>query len=151
MRGIHRWPVNCPYKGPVKRKKFPFDDVIMMSATFEKPIDKRLIECFFWTYLAGLVDSHRWGDTSTRLNAEYFAIYFGLTWTMGISAVFFVHAPFPSTNGGQIACRKGCARRPWESLYWIRMAGYQTFLWTNNKASPRGTFVISNEVQVGSS
>ena len=27
--GIHRWPVNSPHKGPVTRKMFPFDDVIM--------------------------------------------------------------------------------------------------------------------------
>ena len=29
MRGIHRGPVNSPHKGPVTRKMFPFDDVIM--------------------------------------------------------------------------------------------------------------------------
>ena len=29
MRGIHRWPVNSPHKGPVARKMFPFDGVIM--------------------------------------------------------------------------------------------------------------------------
>ena len=29
VRGIHRGPVNSPHKGPVTRKKFPFDDVIM--------------------------------------------------------------------------------------------------------------------------
>ena len=29
MWGIHRWPVNSPHKGPVTRKMFPFDDVIM--------------------------------------------------------------------------------------------------------------------------
>ena len=28
-RGIHRWPVNSPHKGPVTQKMFPFDDVIM--------------------------------------------------------------------------------------------------------------------------
>ena len=28
-RGIHRWPVNSPHKGPVTRKMVPFDDVIM--------------------------------------------------------------------------------------------------------------------------
>ena len=27
--GIHRWPVNSPYKGPVSRKMFQFDVVIM--------------------------------------------------------------------------------------------------------------------------
>ena len=31
LRGIQRWPVNSPHKGPVTRKMFPFDDVIMKS------------------------------------------------------------------------------------------------------------------------
>ena len=31
LRGIHRWPVNSPHKGPVTRKMFPFDDVIMFG------------------------------------------------------------------------------------------------------------------------
>ena len=30
MRGIHRSPVNSPYKRPVTRKMFPFDDIIMV-------------------------------------------------------------------------------------------------------------------------
>ena len=29
VRGIHRWPVNSPHNGPVTRKMFPYDDVIM--------------------------------------------------------------------------------------------------------------------------
>ena len=29
VRGIHRWPVNFPQKGPVTQKMFPFDDVLM--------------------------------------------------------------------------------------------------------------------------
>ena len=29
VRGIHRWPVDSPHKGPVMWKMFPFDDVIM--------------------------------------------------------------------------------------------------------------------------
>ena len=31
FRGIHRWPVNSPHKGPVMRKRFPFDDVIIVQ------------------------------------------------------------------------------------------------------------------------
>ena len=31
--GIHRRTVNSPHKGPVTRKIFPFDDVIMVTAT----------------------------------------------------------------------------------------------------------------------
>ena len=32
-RRIHRWPVNSPHKGPVTRKMFSFDDVIMICNT----------------------------------------------------------------------------------------------------------------------
>ena len=28
VRGVHRWSVDSPHKGPVTRKMFPFDDVI---------------------------------------------------------------------------------------------------------------------------
>ena len=35
VRGIRRWPVNSTRKGPVTRKVFPFDDVIMCSASIE--------------------------------------------------------------------------------------------------------------------
>ena len=34
VRGIHRWPVNSPHKGPVRRKIFPLDDVIMLVSSF---------------------------------------------------------------------------------------------------------------------
>ena len=30
VREIHRWPVNSQRKGPVTRKMFPFDDIIMV-------------------------------------------------------------------------------------------------------------------------
>ena len=33
VRGSHRWPVNSPRKGPVTRKMFPFDDVIIETKT----------------------------------------------------------------------------------------------------------------------
>ena len=32
VRGINRWPVNSPHKGPVTRKLFPFDDVITTTS-----------------------------------------------------------------------------------------------------------------------
>ena len=32
VRGIHRWPVASSHKGPVTRKMFPFDDVIVSPA-----------------------------------------------------------------------------------------------------------------------
>ena len=35
IRGIHRWPVNSPHKGPITRKMFTFDDIIMLFGTFQ--------------------------------------------------------------------------------------------------------------------
>ena len=37
VRGIHRWPVDFPHKGPVKRNMFPFDDIIMRG---DKPLSE---------------------------------------------------------------------------------------------------------------
>ena len=34
VRGIHQGPVNSPHKGPVTRKMFPFDDVIIYTPVF---------------------------------------------------------------------------------------------------------------------
>ena len=34
VRGIHRWTVNSPHKGPVTREMFPFDDVIMIHGMY---------------------------------------------------------------------------------------------------------------------
>ena len=44
VRGIHRGPVNSPHKGPVTRKMFPFDDVIMQWLNCP-PVLK------FWIYI----------------------------------------------------------------------------------------------------
>ena len=33
VTGIHRWPVDYPHKGPITRKRFPFDDVTMENLT----------------------------------------------------------------------------------------------------------------------
>ena len=38
--GIHRWPMNSPHKGPVTRKIFPFDNVIMGTALYRPTMQK---------------------------------------------------------------------------------------------------------------
>ena len=32
LRGMHRWLVNSPHKGPVTQEIFPFDDIIMITS-----------------------------------------------------------------------------------------------------------------------
>ena len=62
VRGVYRSPVNSPHKGPVTRKMFPFDDVIMSfglcwtGERFHRPCD------FIWNGrrdLAWIFDSSR--------------------------------------------------------------------------------------------
>ena len=36
--GIHRSPVNSPHKGPVTRKMFPFDDVIIITCVIKQQV-----------------------------------------------------------------------------------------------------------------
>ena len=45
--GIHRWPVNSPHKGPVTRKMFPFDDVIMFTK-----VNEILATCHFDNFMS---------------------------------------------------------------------------------------------------
>ena len=56
--GIHQWPVNFPPKGPVTRKMFPFDDVIM-STSPESYIAltnwRFTVSQYFCTYITGLI------------------------------------------------------------------------------------------------
>ena len=41
VRGIHRWPVNSPHKGPATWKMFPFDDVIMQHEIVHRGVNHR--------------------------------------------------------------------------------------------------------------
>ena len=49
VRGIHRWPVNSPQKGPVKRKMFPFDDVVLGPLLTYYQINHRYLRLFIKT------------------------------------------------------------------------------------------------------
>ena len=54
VRGIRRWPVNSPYKGPVTRKMFPFDDVIMVADRQSEATSATPLEISFThTHLSG--------------------------------------------------------------------------------------------------
>ena len=56
VRGIYRWLVNSPHKGPVTRKMFPFDDVIMVLTSHDS-YQERHIRMFVskWFKLSSLM------------------------------------------------------------------------------------------------
>ena len=39
VKGIHRWPVNSPHKGPVTRNMFPLHNVIMIEMVLFNDVD----------------------------------------------------------------------------------------------------------------
>ena len=58
MRGTHRGPLNSPYKWPVTRKMFPFDDVIILG--IENWINVLKVSCWFkWNMRIGIL-IHYW-------------------------------------------------------------------------------------------
>ena len=55
VRGIHWWPVISPHKGPVTRKMFPLDDVIMRCFQSHFPTNIVIIRPRFpWNLLPGV-------------------------------------------------------------------------------------------------
>ena len=62
LRGIHQWPLDFPTKGPVTRKMYPFDDVIMLS---RKAFPYHDVSCFSCM--------HIWCK-STRFSWQYHTI-----------------------------------------------------------------------------
>ena len=65
VRGIYRWPVNSPHKGPVTRKMFPFDDVIIQF----------LIHDFMWDLMVFDLFMNWWGELlSTKWQHEWIIV-----------------------------------------------------------------------------
>ena len=51
VRGIHRCQVNSPHKWPVKRKMFPFDDVVMLMPNGQQAFTRINDGQFIWLHI----------------------------------------------------------------------------------------------------
>ena len=74
MRGVHRGPVNSPHKGPVTRKMFPFDDVIMCendNHTTEAQTNEELKFISEWLKISRI--SRNINTMRPRQNGRHFA------------------------------------------------------------------------------
>ena len=72
VRGIHRWPVNSPHKGPVTRKMFPFEDVIMYGYVKSS---QWIYTHIIWDHFTGTgeiirLPQDQWNDTE-RIMVKY--------------------------------------------------------------------------------
>ena len=100
VRGIHRSPVDSPHKGPVTRRKYPFDDVIMWSHRFswaavkrklvpKGPIDNFRFRQWLDTEQATSRYLNRWWQSSTTLYGVTKDVwFFGLQQTFSIGYIF---------------------------------------------------------------
>ena len=62
VRGIHRWPVNYPHKGPVTRQIFPSDNVIMCTKIYSGK--SKVGE---WQYAKGPSQKYRGGQNKKAI------------------------------------------------------------------------------------
>ena len=70
---IHRWPVNFPYKWPVTRKIFPFDDVIMRHIS-EFLVHVALCMMTSWHWNHFLITGTLWGTVYPKKYAHGFVV-----------------------------------------------------------------------------
>ena len=74
VRGIHRWPVNSLHKGPVTRKMFPFDDVIMKMSDILLWVSDVFLNTPLYSYRKPIVNLRRFDDRwRHHENAGHFA------------------------------------------------------------------------------
>ena len=69
VRGIHQWLVNSLHKGPVMRKMFPFDDVIMHYE--ESVMLTELVWDFHIMYMVVGHSGHILSSTQSRVTYGY--------------------------------------------------------------------------------
>ena len=132
VRGIHRSPVNSPHKGPVTRKMFPFDGVIMVEIHVNMTIQSWLL--IGWQHSQKSVRHHVSQEirrtTATSL-ARYEKTKIHQTWCYGV-LFFRVTGPLwghsPVIGGFR-------AQRVSKLSFLSALIWAWTNCWTNNRVS----------------
>ena len=90
VTGIHRWLVNSPHKGPVTRKMFPLDDVIMKYA-FSRPAN--------WSYPfpQGIVSIY-WSQSTVKYTSLFMHLYIWQMLLVQISSIYWASDRYRCTG-----------------------------------------------------
>ena len=131
VRGIHRWPVNSPHKGPVTRKMFPFDDVIMTCKNVPDltvPTERRL-----WGNFIETQENHKIYVECIqpmKVSKPELCMYFFVMWTFAGGVV---------NQGSHDSLTRGVflAKNPKPSVYF--------FL----KTLAKGIFLTKTHIKIG--
>ena len=112
VRGIHRWRVNSPRKGPLTRKMFPFDDVIMgFSFPFTADLDKHFLQVSTCRETLGRATTQFSRSSQASRYVEIYANLANKIWGVCGNMTASAHAllcalVFP--DPGQQPCRTAC-------------------------------------------
>ena len=172
VRGIHLWPVNSPHKGPVTRKMFPFDDVIIRCVLC--PPDKVIMMSFvrqkWWLQNRPNIDRRETCDHMI-LKRKSFWWHFRhwLKWRRRVQSAskilskwqhFPLNAPFPEHFVVLYSCYS--SPRPWLQVFPVPWPSSRLWLtapltlcpghWCGGAAGPwnTGTLTITHRVRRGS-
>ena len=115
VRGIHRWPVNSPHKGPVTRKMFPFDDVILSYIFIAYQLHRKGVHCQGKTTL--MLDITRWWSPQPLLK-------------MAMFGTFFILKNIEISITGTHSCRRCCHA---DSSSWASQWGSRLYIWYPRK------------------
>ena len=143
VREIDRSPVNSPHKGPVTRKMFPFDDVIMTTQcevgvcrTVNGQVGDKAINRYSLTTFVIAWSVYGLGKPRLHWVLDKLHCIVG-SWDWWEFQDHWQSLAHPGVNrsyGRQLAYRQGCARRLWKSLVellnqsWLMQYYYHTGL-----------------------
>ena len=115
MRGIHRWPMDAPYKGSVTRKCFHFRDVIMFASRglYHDPIwiGKRL----FPIHRKKTMEKYNFSDKPhwcTYCHIKTLIRYYSISWSTCFSVCVFYNRKI-SNNGYTNIARQLFSSKCW--------------------------------------
>ena len=147
VRRIHRWPVNSPHKGPVTRRMFPIDDVIMRKRSLSSQglilVYPSLLLYMIYPYVTNCVISVNFSQNTN--------IYFRSNAYMLHKSFFHSHSP----GGNQTRnCRPGGVH--WvvlDSANSLSLVGHLAITWTEVELiwiGPLTTHLSENNIKIRS-
>ena len=118
VRGIHCWPVDSLHKGPVTRKMFPFDDVIMSLGEYQKMFVSQPEWCH---------NGHDGISNSiTSLTIVYSTIYLGADQRKHQSSVSLAFVGGGGGGGGKTIATIICS---WYDIYAVMTHAKFVMIW----------------------
>ena len=134
VRGIHQWPVNSLDKGPVMRKMFPFDDVIMHVKTDVKCIWFGCVLIYF-SFIEFLVNSNDQFNHVFQGDIHQPLQWTWLPWLLHDNVIKWKHFPpyWPFVRGIHWSPVNSPHKGQWRGALMFSLIWHWANSWINNQ------------------